>query len=135
MARNTADGFSVTLARRTCGAVLVATVSGTVDLATAPAFDARMHDILELGNFRRLVIDLRPVTFLAAAGVRCLIRTQQASQQRGIDLRIVVGDSIIKKVLESFRDEGLPIPAPSVDAACQIDSEQLPNRRAGRDCG
>nr|WP_188828209.1 STAS domain-containing protein [Nocardia camponoti] len=66
--------------------VTVLTVSGEVDLATAPALDAAIESILS-AKPDALVIDLTAVGFLASAGMATLVA---AHQRAGGDTAIAV---------------------------------------------
>jgi anti-sigma B factor antagonist len=56
--------------------VAVLTVTGEVDLATAPVLEGAISDVLA-DNPPALVIDLSPVQFLASAGLQILVATQE----------------------------------------------------------
>ena len=58
------------------GGVTVLAVGGDVDLATAPAFEKAIDDVLADGP-ASFVIDLSEVTFLASAGLQLLVATQE----------------------------------------------------------
>jgi anti-anti-sigma factor len=108
-----------------CGAVLVVTVVGTVDVMNAPSFDDRLQEILRRGDLCRLVIDLSRVELLRAAGLQCLVRAQDAGDRRGIQIRLVLGEGVAKRVIEVRGNRGLPPTVPSVDDACHFGSEGL----------
>jgi anti-anti-sigma factor len=107
-----------------CGAVLVVTVVGTVDAMTARSLDDRLQVILRRGNLCRLVIDLSRVELLRAAGLHCLMRAQDAGNERGIQIRLVLGEGIAKRVIEVCGNRGLPPSVRAVDA-CHLGSEEL----------
>ena len=56
--------------------VVVLAVGGEIDLATAPAFEAAISDVLA-DDPPAFVIDLSGVTFLASAGLQLLVSTQE----------------------------------------------------------
>jgi len=66
------DSINIAVERR--DDVLLLTVDGVVDLATAPVLQAAIDDAFEL-DFAALVIDFAQVTFLASAGLRLLVST------------------------------------------------------------
>ncbi|PXX59197.1 anti-anti-sigma factor [Nocardia tenerifensis] len=69
-----ADTMTTTVASRDGATVL--TVSGEVDLATAPALESSIEAILD-GKPAALIIDLSAVSFLASAGMAVLVATHQ----------------------------------------------------------
>lgn len=117
-------GFSVTLSRRMCGAVLVVTVSGSVDQLNAPTLDDRLQGLLELGNLRRLVIDLSRVDSFSAAGPRCLVRAGESGKERGIQVRVVSGDDVVRRAIDACDHLDLPPAISAVDDACHFESSE-----------
>lgn len=96
--------FDVAVERR--GAMLLATPSGELDIASAPRLTAtlREHD-----GFARLVIDLRALSFMDSSGLRLLVSEHARAQRCGYELGLVRGGAEIGRVLELTRlDERLP---------------------------
>jgi anti-sigma B factor antagonist len=56
--------------------IAVLTVSGEIDLATVPAFQAAIADALS-HEPTALIVDLSAVEFLASAGLQALVATQE----------------------------------------------------------
>jgi anti-sigma B factor antagonist len=79
------DVFSISTSVR--GDVLVVTVSGEVDLTTAPELTRAIH--LTSAHTSRLVADLAGVTFLDSSGLNALVRGCRALEERGIGFRLV----------------------------------------------
>lgn len=85
--------LAVTGQRRSGGTQLLVRVAGEVDLATAPA----LAEALELtrryarkvGGITEIVIDLRPVKFLSAAGLAVLARAHSRCHRDAVPLRVV----------------------------------------------
>jgi anti-anti-sigma factor len=128
------DGCSIRLSRRACGAVLVVTVLGTVDVSTARTLEDRFQKILHRGNLRRLVIDLSRVELFRDSGLHCLMQAQDAGNEGGIECRLVLGEGIAKRVIEARGNRGLPPSVRAVDDACQLGSSEPaddPPRRVG----
>jgi anti-anti-sigma factor len=69
--------------------VAVLAVSGEVDLATIPAFEAAIADALTHGP-AALIVDLSGVDFLASAGLQALVATRESLT--GAALFAVVAD-------------------------------------------
>ena len=58
-------------------------VAGEIDLATAPELRAALSDLLEEAHLD-LLVDLRQVTFLDAAGLRVLVAALKRAWLRGV---------------------------------------------------
>jgi len=78
----------------------VVTVSGEVDVATAPALRDRLDDIIGAGVGGAVVVDLGAVTFIDSTGLGVLIGARKRCADEGRDLRVVVGEPRILKVFE-----------------------------------
>jgi anti-anti-sigma factor len=72
---------------------LVVHVAGVIDLATAPALaaglDRAVADAMKRRALSEVVLDLRSVRFLSAAGLRELAGAHQRCWHDGIPLRVV----------------------------------------------
>ena len=90
---------------------------GEFDLATEESF-AEFTRPLGRNGMRRVVLDLRGLTFIDSSGVRLIISLWKRSQSDGFDLTVVRGDENITKVFEVLGLDGvLPVedhsPAPN----------------------
>lgn len=77
----------------------VVTVSGEVDVATAP----RLRDGLESAVGAapaRLVVDLSSVSFIDSTGLGVLIGVSKQADEAGVALRLVIAESRIIKLFE-----------------------------------
>ena len=78
--------FDVRLARRDAGVVVVA--SGEIDLWSAPevreALDAREET-------KRVVLDLRGVTFMDSSGLGLIVSEMQRAREQGFRFGVAVG--------------------------------------------
>ena len=91
------DVFSISTSVR--GDVLVVTVSGEVDLTTAPELTRAIH--LTSAHTSRLVADLAGVTFLDSSGLNALVRGSRALEERGVGFRVVAGpDGPVRRLLD-----------------------------------
>ena len=91
------DVFSITTSVR--GDVLVVTVTGEVDLTTAPELTRAMH--LTSAHTSRLVADLAGVTFLDSSGLNALVRGSRELEERGIGFRVVAEpDGPVRRLLD-----------------------------------
>ena len=63
-------------------------VSGEIDMLTTPVLQAAVDKQIAQ-DIRTLVIDLRPVSFLASSGLAALVEAQRTAQAAGVTLRLV----------------------------------------------
>ncbi len=77
----------------------VVTVSGEVDVATAPALRECLDRVVGLDE-GAVVVDLRGVTFIDSTGLGVLIGAHRASSDAGRELRLVLAEPRILKVFE-----------------------------------
>ena len=83
---------------RPAAGVAVATVSGEVDMLTAPTLRAAVDG--QLDACRVLVLDLSGVIFLGSAGLALLVETSHETRRREIDLRLVAAGRSVRRPLE-----------------------------------
>jgi anti-sigma B factor antagonist len=72
---------------------------GELDMATVGAVDQALGE-LRGDHVRRLVIDLRRLTFVGSTGLRLLLELEAGSQADGYELVIVQGPSVVHRVFE-----------------------------------
>jgi anti-anti-sigma factor len=71
---------------------------GELDIATAPLLDARLHGP-EWWAAKRVVLDLRGLTFMDSSGIRCLLRANAASRADSGRLDVIPGSEQIQRLL------------------------------------
>ena len=83
---------------RPASGMVVATVSGEVDMLTAP----NLREVLtaEIADCAVLVIDLSGVSFLGSAGLAVLVETSHEAQRRQVELRLVAAGRSVRRPLE-----------------------------------
>ncbi len=106
---------------------MLVTVAGEIDISTAPRLDDQLVTILASGG-RHLIVDLDPVSFIDAAGLRVLSlaarqaaasggslhlvcarpRTRRLLAITGLDRRIPVAQTLAEAQGALPRDEGTP---------------------------
>jgi anti-sigma B factor antagonist len=79
----------------------VVVVEGDVDAATAPALERRLRSAVN-GGAKRLVLDLRAVTFIASAGLRVLQSILMAARAQEGDLRLAGATPEVQHLLETM---------------------------------
>lgn len=77
--------------------LLVITVTGDIDLASAPDLATALRDETP----PVLVVDLTKVTFLAAAGLRVLVEVATLAQEQDRCVGLVAEDSLAMRVLRT----------------------------------
>lgn len=77
----------------------VVSVSGEVDLYSAPDLRSTLAEMLETGRVH-LVVDLTWVEFIDSSGLGVLIGTFKRARNQGGEVRVVVDDPRVKKVFE-----------------------------------
>jgi anti-sigma B factor antagonist len=80
----------------------VLTVSGEIDIATAPSLRERLHAILADDN-QRLVVDLDDVGFLDSTALGVLVGALKRARTEGGEVRIVSTQPRVRKVFEITR--------------------------------
>lgn len=63
-------------------------INGEIDIATAPLVSDTVHRLIEREGVEKLLLDLRGVAFLDAAGVGALVRAHKLLIARGERLRL-----------------------------------------------
>lgn len=69
---------------------------GEIDLSTVNLVRAALDELEEAG-FRRIVLDLRGVTFIDSSGLRVVI---EEVQKDGIDFAVIPGNDVVQRVFE-----------------------------------
>src|SRR3954454_18112861 len=78
--------FAVTL--REVGTTSEITVEGDLDISTVAELRAGLHDALQREP-ERVVVDLRPVTFIDSSGLRCLIEAKALAETSGLEVVVL----------------------------------------------
>jgi anti-sigma B factor antagonist len=91
-----APAFSVEADRR--GPAAVVTVSGELDISTAPEFQAAL-DRLEPG-FEQLVVDLSSCSFFASSGISILLDEKERAARAGFELVIVKAPPPVQRMFD-----------------------------------
>jgi len=84
--------------RRKGGSTVVA-VRGEIDIATVPELAGRL-DALRPDDLRELIVDLEGVDHIAADGLRTLVRLRHRVREQGGSLRLVCGNSRVRRIFQ-----------------------------------
>ena len=80
------------------GAMSVFELTGSLDIATSPTVRASLIEASERGD-HKLVVDLTKVDFLDSTGLGALIGGQRRAKEFGGDVRLVVKEGQILRLL------------------------------------
>jgi anti-sigma B factor antagonist len=105
------------------GEIVVASVSGEIDLATAPAVRAELAEAVP-NRALGLVVDLTTTSYLDSSGVSLIFELAERLRRRQQQLRLVVPEKApLRRVLRIVDAAGLvPIVASVDEASAQIRS-------------
>lgn len=78
---------------------VVLTVSGELDMATAPELRARLNDAIKRG-VRRIVVDLQELTFLDSIALAVLLQAGRRLGSNGRMAVVVAPDSYVRLIFE-----------------------------------
>ena len=83
---------------------VVLTVGGELDIATAPELRTRLNAAVDAG-LSRLVIDLRPLSFLDSVAMATLLQARRRLGESGRMAVVVAADSYVRLI---FAVAGMP---------------------------
>lgn len=86
----------------------VVTVSGEIDLASAPRVESRVAELMSSGV--KLVVDLGSVTFIDSTGLRVLISSHREVESHGGSFAVIAGHGPVARLLDlTGVDQQMPI--------------------------
>jgi anti-sigma B factor antagonist len=94
----------------------IVTVSGEIDVATAPQLQERLHALVARGQ-STVVVDLLGVTFLDSTALGVLVGALKRCRERGGDMPLVMTEPRIMKI---FEITGLTAVFPIVDSLSSV---------------
>jgi anti-sigma B factor antagonist len=100
---DTIQAFDIEL--RPDRARIVVAPHGELDRATVPRLAAELDDLVRVG-FTDLVLDLRGLTFIDAAGLRLVIAQ---TARRDVTVRLIQGSPLVERVM-NLADTPKPLP-------------------------
>lgn len=92
---------------------------GELDMAATFKVEQELDRLLDRDGVRRLVLDLRPLTFIDSTGLRLLLQTEARAREAEVDLTLVRGSAPVQRVFSiagltdffPFADEPPAVPA------------------------
>lgn len=97
------------------GNATVVVVSGRVDSVTAATLDTELGKIVQ--DDKKIVLDLKNVSYLSSAGVRAIVRVLQTAQKSGGGVKLASIPSHVEEVLQTVGMMHVFQSYPSVDEA------------------
>jgi anti-anti-sigma factor len=101
-ARRVTPGAShrfVVATERLDGGIPVVSISGEVDLATAPALERTLRDAAD-GQRGEVIVDLTCCSFLDSRGLTALLATRERLGHSGRSLRVVLSNPHVMKIFQ-----------------------------------
>ena len=121
--------MSLTVRTEQRGDVVVVSVAGELDLATAPELQDQITDLLDRGH-NRLVFDLADVSFCDSTGLSVFVRARNSCDKTGGVVRLAAPQRGLLRILEvSGLVEALRT-NPTVDEALAGDTSAGPSTDA-----
>ena len=108
--------FGVTVASH--GRWEVLTVVGEIDMATAPRFRKRLHEVIGAGA-QLVVIDISGVDFIDSTGLGVLMGGAKRVRSGGGDIRLVTAGARLAELIELTRLDRVVDVYDSVSAATE----------------
>jgi anti-sigma B factor antagonist len=101
------------------GGCIVVKVGGEIDMASAPELRECLHQMIDAGS-RRLLVDLRQVSFIDSVGLGVLVGAKLRLREHGHDdgcIRLVGAHGLVLRALRlSGLDRVFPLHATLADA-------------------
>jgi anti-anti-sigma factor len=91
--------MSLTVHTEQRGDVVVLSVAGELDMATAPQLQDEITDLLDRGR-NRLVFDLAELTFCDSTGLSVFVRAKNSCDEAGGVLRLAAPQRGVLRILE-----------------------------------
>lgn len=97
------------------GNTLIVAVSGRLDAVTAPAYEAKIRELIDANN--RLVIDFAALEYISSAGLRGLLLTAKLLKAKNGEVCLANADGNVKSVFDMSGFSALFKMADSIEAA------------------
>jgi len=80
------------------GSTVTVALYGELDMATAPELDAQLQRLRGEDGIRRVIVDLRTLTFLDSTGLETILRLDSRSREEGYEVVIVRGPRAVERL-------------------------------------
>jgi anti-sigma B factor antagonist len=113
--------MSLTVGTDQRGDVVVVSVGGELDMATAPQLQDQITDLLDRG-LSRLVFDLTEVSFCDSTGLSVFVRAKNSTDEAGGVVRLAAPQRGVRRILEVSGLVEVLHTYPTVDEAVAADA-------------
>ena len=97
------------------GDVVVAAVTGRIDSVTAASLDNQLENLVH--ENKKIVLDLKEITYLSSAGVRAIVKMLRNEQKTGGNVKLACIPHMVEEVLETVGMTELLQTYPTVEDA------------------
>ena len=112
--------MSLTVQTEQRGDVVVVSVAGELDMATAPRLQDQITDLLDR-DLSRLVFNLAEVSFCDSTGLSVFVRTKNSCEEAGGEVRLAAPQRGVLRILEVSGLVDVLHTYPTVDEAVAAD--------------
>lgn len=86
---------------------VILSLSGEIDLYTAPRLQAELGAALTAGDQPHIVVDMSGVDFCDSTGMNVLLAAHRSARERGGDLTLTAPRPAVRKILQVTGLEGV----------------------------
>ncbi|GIF50684.1 anti-anti-sigma factor [Asanoa ferruginea] len=115
--------MSLTVGTAQRGEIVVVSVGGELDMATAPQLQDQITDLLDRG-LSRLVFDLTELSFCDSTGLSVFVRAKNSTDEAGGVVRLAAPQRGVRRILEVSGLVEVLHTYPTVDEAVAADASE-----------
>ncbi|MEV4622950.1 anti-sigma factor antagonist [Asanoa sp. NPDC049573] len=115
--------MSLTVGTEQHGDIVVVSVGGELDMATAPQLQDQITDLLDRG-LPRLVFDLTDLSFCDSTGLSVFVRAKNSTDEAGGLVRLAAPQRGVRRILEVSGLVEVLHTYPTVDEAVTADASE-----------
>jgi anti-anti-sigma factor len=115
--------MSLTVGTAQRGDIVVVSVGGELDMATAPQLQDQITDLLDRG-LSRLVFDLTDLSFCDSTGLSVFVRAKNSTDEAGGVVRLAAPQRGVRRILEVSGLVEVLHTYPTVDEAVAADASE-----------
>ncbi|HTF11480.1 MAG TPA: STAS domain-containing protein [Asanoa sp.] len=115
--------MSLTVGTEQRGDIVVVSVGGELDMATAPQLQDQITDLLDRG-LSRLVFDLTELSFCDSTGLSVFVRAKNSTDEAGGMVRLAAPQRGVRRILEVSGLVEVLHTYPTVDEAVAADASE-----------
>jgi anti-anti-sigma factor len=117
--------MSLTVQTQERGDMVVVSVAGELDMASAPQLQDQIMELLDQGR-SRLVFDLADASFCDSTGLSVFVRAKNACDEAGGEVRLAAPQRGVRRILEVSGLVEVLRTYPTVDAAVRAEATPAP---------